>query len=339
MTEKMRAIGLYKYLPITEKESLFEEQIEKPKAEGRKMVVKVEAISVNPVDTKLRSPKAKVETKLRVLGGDVAGVVTEVTNEIKNFKVGDKVFYSGNVLGVGANSEFHLIDERLIGKKPGNLSMEDAAGFPLVSLTAYESLFERLLISSGDAGKTILIIAGSGGVGSVAIQLAKKIAGLKVVASASRPETVEWCKEMGADFVIDHTKELKPQIEALGFKYMDYILCLNNTEGYFNQMSEIIAPFGKINSIVEVKGSVEIGRLFLKCATFSFEFMSAAPEFKINMEKQGEILNEIAKLIESGILKNIVTTRLGKISVENLKKAHAIVESGKTIGKVTLAGW
>ena len=338
MTEKMRAIGLYKYLPITEKESLVEEQIEKPKAQGRKMVVKVEAISVNPVDTKLRSPKEKVETKLRVLGGDVAGVVAEVTNEIKNFKVGDKVFYSGNVLGVGANSEFHLIDERLVGKKPSNLSMEDAAGFPLVSLTAYESLFERLLIESKDAGKAILIIAGSGGVGSVAIQLAKK-AGLKVIATASRPETVEWCKEMGADFVIDHAKELKPQIEALGFKYMDYILCLNNTDKYFNQMAEIIAPFGKINSIVEAKGPLEIGRLFLKCATFSFEFMSTASEFQTNMERQGEILNEIAKLIENGTLKNIVTTRLGKISVENLKKAHAMLEGGKTIGKVTLAGW
>ena len=338
----MKAVGLLKYLPIENPESLIDATIERPVASGRHMVVKVLSVGVNPVDTKMRSPKEKIEPKLKVLGWDASGIVESLGAECSLFKVGDEVFYSGSVFSAGSNSEYNLIDERVVAKKPKTIDHSEASSFPLVSLTAYEGLFDRMKISENgkDAGKSILIIGGAGGVGSIAIQLAKKIAGMKVIATASRGETIKWCKDMGADFTIDHSKDMPAQLKELGFESVDYIFCLNNTDKYFNVMSEMIAPEGHIASIVELKNAVELGRLMMKSASFSYVFMTTRLMFNTKtVIRQHEILAKIAELIDSKILTKIVTVKFEKINAENLRKAHKILESGTSIGKITLSNW
>jgi NADPH2:quinone reductase len=331
----MKAVGIYKYLPINEPESFIEATLPKPKASGNKIVVQVQSVGVNPVDTKIRSPKAKVEENLRVLGWDVYGIVSEISPEAKKFKVGDRVFYSPNVLGVGANSEYHLVDERIVAKAPAKLSEDSIAGLPLVSLTAFESLFDRMNIKKG---KSILIIGGAGGVGSIAIQLAKW-AGLTVIATSSRSASEEWCKKLGADFIINHNQDFAPQIKTFGLQYVDYILCLNSTEKHWKQMAEVIVPEGHINSIVETSTDINLNAIKGKSVTFSWEFMSTRQIHNQNVERQGEIMEKIANLIDNGILKDITTQKLSPINAQNLKKAHSMLEAGDMIGKITVSGW
>ncbi|QQX86401.1 zinc-binding alcohol dehydrogenase family protein [Cupriavidus necator] len=338
----MKAIGLTQYLPITDPRSLQDVEIDKPSPGGRDLLVKVEAVSVNPVDTKVRAPKAQVEPTPRVLGWDAAGTVTAVGPEVTLFKVGDPVYYAGSITRSGANAEFHLVDERIVGHKPASLDFANAAALPLTAITAWEALFDRLGISpKGDhAGRSVLIIGGAGGVGSIGIQLAKVLAGLTVIATASRPESQAWCRRLGADHTVDHRGDLPAQLKTLGFAEVDYILCFNDTDGHFPAMAGLIAPQGKICTIVENARPLPVELLKNKSATFVWEFMFTRAMFSTpDMVAQHRLLNEVARLVDAGRLQTTLGENLGRINAENLRRAHAMLEGGRTIGKLVLEGF
>ncbi|SDD44449.1 zinc-binding alcohol dehydrogenase family protein [Cupriavidus sp. YR651] len=338
----MKAIGLTRYLPINDPLSLVDVEIAQPVATGRDLLVKVEAIAVNPVDTKVRAPKEKVEDAPRVLGWDAAGTVVAVGPDVTLFKVGDPVFYAGSITRPGTNSEFHLVDERIVGHKPASLDFSQAAALPLTAITAWEALFDRLGVSpkGEDAGRSVLIIGGAGGVGSIGIQLAKVLAGLTVIATASRPESEAWCRRLGADHTIDHRGDIPAQLRALGFENVDYILCFNDTDRHFNAMADAIAPQGKICSIVENARELPVGLLKSKSATFVWEFMFTRAMFGTpDMIAQHRLLNEVARLIDAGRVQTTVGENLGTINAANLRRAHALLEGGQTIGKLVLSGF
>ena len=339
----MKAIGLTRYLPIENPESLMDVELPIPTPKPRDVLVKVRAIAVNPVDTKIRKPKDKVELSPKVLGWDAAGEVVEVGTDVSLFKVGDLVYYAGDVTRSGCNAEYQLMDERIVGHKPLSLSFEEAAALPLTSVTAWEALFDRLEISldkSSNKDKSILIIGGAGGVGSIATQLANQVAGLKVIATASRPETIQWIKELGAHHVINHHQDLITQMNALGIPQVDYILCNNDTDAYFSTMAELIKPQGKICSIVETTKPADLGLLKNKSATFVWEFMFTRSMFKTaDMIEQHYILERVAELIDDGVLKTTINEIKSPINASNLRAAHAQLESGTTIGKIVLSGW
>jgi zinc-binding alcohol dehydrogenase family protein len=337
----MKAVALTRYLPISDPESLVDVELPDPTPAGRDLLVRVKAISVNPVDTKVRSPKEKVEPAPRVLGWDAAGVVEAVGPDCAFFKPGDEVFYAGDITRPGSNSELHLVDERIAGRKPRTLGWADAAALPLTSLTAYEAFHDRLRIdaSGGDKGRTLLIIGGAGGVGSIGIQLAK-IAGLRVIATASRPESEAFCREQGADDVIDHRRPLGEELAGLNLKTVDYIANFVDTAGYWDVMAEIIRPQGLIVGIVEAKTPVNITRLQGKSAGFVFEMMFTRAMFKTeDMAEQHAILNRVADFCDQGRVKTTARTNLGQINAANLRRAHAQLETSHTLGKVVLEGW
>jgi zinc-binding alcohol dehydrogenase family protein len=335
----MKAIGLYRYLPISNPESLLDIDLPKPVPSGRDLLVHVKAISVNPVDTKIRAPKDQVETEPHVLGWDAAGIVEQVGPDSTLFKPGDEVYYSGDVTRPGSNSEFQLMDERIVGRKPASLDFAHAAALPLTAVTAWEALFDRLEISQQpehNRGKSILIIGAAGGVGSIATQLAHW-AGLTVIGSASRPETVTWTKEHGSDMTINHHQPFAPQLKQLGYPTVDYIFCLNATAELWNDMVATIAPQGKICSIVETPKLIDLSALQSKSATFVWEFMFTRPLYRTeDMIEQHNILNRLADLIDAKKLQSTLTKKLTPITAENLRLAHAIVEKGNMIGKIVL---
>ncbi|PYI51508.1 zinc-binding alcohol dehydrogenase family protein [Paenibacillus flagellatus] len=335
----MKAVGLYRYLPIGHAESLMDVEIEKPVPAGRDVLVRVKAISVNPVDVKVRSPKDREERTPRVLGWDVAGVVEQIGPECVLFQPGDDVYYAGSIDRPGGNSEFHLVDERIVGRKPASLDFAQAAALPLTSITAWEGLFDRLGVSSDpaeNAGKSILIIGAAGGVGSVATQLAR-YAGLTVVGTASRPESVEWVKSLGADYTINHYEEFVPQLQAIGLQQVDYIFCLNSMEKHWSRMAEAIAPQGKICAIAETGGPLDLLPLKNKSVTFVWELMFTRPMFRTeDMIEQHNLLNAVADLVDRNIVRTTVTEKLEPIDAANLRKAHAMVETGRMMGKVVL---
>ena len=343
----MKAIGLYKYLPVSDKNSLMDIEIEKPSATGRDVLVEVRAISVNPVDTKIRSPKSTIETTPKVLGWDVAGVVVEVGKEVQLFKVGDEVFYAGSITRPGCNSEYHLVDERIVGNKPKTLSFEEAAALPLTAITAWESLFEKLMIEPGKTTKnkrsSLLIIGGAGGVGSIAIQLAKQVAGIgNVVVTAARPESVEWCTRMGADACISYKSGIKSGLKSSGIESFDYILCCNSLEKYFDEMVETIKPNGKICSIVTTKNGepLEMNQLQTKSVTFAFELMFTKSIFETeDMDTQNILLDKVAEYIDSGVIKTTLNKVLGPINADKLREAHRLLETGEAVGKIVLSGF
>jgi NADPH2:quinone reductase len=371
----MKAVGLYKHLPIEDPQSLVDSDIQHPKhPKGHDLLVAIKAISVNPLDTKVRRgtiTPTKNENLPRILGWDAAGEVIGVGSDCTLFEKGDTVYYAGSISRPGTNCEFHLVDERIVGRKPKSLSFEEAAAMPLTTITAWEALYDRLSLYSDTIRKTalpeistsndidkkkrhspssILIIGGAGGVGSIAIQLAKNLvnqsssssfSGINVIATASRSESVEWCKKMGADYVINHHKDLRSQIKELGIDYADYILCLNDTDGHFDSMKQLIAPQGKICSIVETKGPVDIGGILRqKSATFVWELMFTRSLFKTyDMIEQRHLLNTVADLIDSKKVKTTLTDLFAPINAENLRKAHKKLESGSTIGKIVISGF
>jgi NADPH:quinone reductase len=337
----MKAIALTRYLPIENPDSLVDLELAIPEPLSHDLLVKVHAIAVNPVDTKVRKPKDKVEATPKVLGWDAAGEVIAVGDAVSLFKMGDLVYYAGDVTRSGCNAEYQLMDERIVGHKPHSLNFEAAAALPLTAVTAWEALFDRLGIAQEDSknkAKSILIIGGAGGVGSIAIQLAKKVAGLNVIATASRPETIAWVRNLGADVVVNH-HQLLQEISQLNIQ-PDYILCNNDTDGYFEIMAEIIKPQGKICSIVETAKPVNLDLLKSKSATFVWEFMFTRSMFKTeDMIVQHQILQRVAQLVDDGILKTTLNQVFTPINAENLRKAHAQLESGSTIGKLVLSGW
>src|SRR5580658_2352637 len=278
----MKAVGLYRYLPIDHSEALLDVELPKPEASGRDLLVKVEAISVNPVDFKVRSPKDTVEKTPRVLGWDAAGTVAAVGPEVTLFKAGDPVFYAGSITRPGSNSEFHLVDERIVGVKPESLDFSHAAALPLTTITAWEALFDRLGVSAQghDAGKSVLIVGGAGGVGSIGIQLAKKVAKLKVIATASRPESAKWATELGADHIIDHFGDMPKQLKDAGFEQVDYVLIFNDTDKHFPAAAHVIAPQGAICTIVENTKPLAVELLKAKSGSLHWEMMFTRSMFE-----------------------------------------------------------
>jgi zinc-binding alcohol dehydrogenase family protein len=337
----MKAVALTHYLPISDPQSLFDTDLPTPLPTGHDLLVRVEAVSVNPVDTKVRAPKEEVEKSPRVLGWDAAGVVEAVGTDVKRFKMGDEVYYAGDITRPGSNSQFQLVDERIVGHKPHTLSFAEAAAMPLTTLTAWEGLFERLHIDRHGTNheQSLFIIGGAGGVGSIAIQLGK-LAGLILIATASRPETQEWVKAMGATHVVDHRQHLPTQLGALNFACVHFIANFSNTDIYWPIMAELIRPQGKIVSIVENSKPVELGLLKSKSATFSWEFMFTRAMYRTpDMDMQGKILDEVADLLDTKKLRPTLTETLTPINAANLRQAHARLESAHSIGKLVLAGW
>jgi zinc-binding alcohol dehydrogenase family protein len=338
----VKAIGIRKYLPISDEASLVDLEIPKPDVGGRDLLVAVRAIAVNPVDTKVRAPKDGVEDPPRILGWDAAGVVEAVGPEVTLFAPGDEVFYAGSITRPGSNSEFHVVDERIVGRKPSSTTFSEAAALPLTSITAWEALFDHLGVSAEgeDAGKRVLILGGAGGVGSIAIQLAKKVAGLEVVATASRDESEVWCLDLDADHIVNHRENIPEQLRALGIDGVEFVFCLNSTDQHWAAMAEVVAPQGRICSIVKTVGPVDLGPLMQKSASFSWEWMYTRPVFETSdMIEQHRLLNRVSELVDAGVVRTTVGEVLSPISAANLRKAHARIEDGHTVGKIVLEGW
>ena len=334
----MKAIGFKTSLPIREADSFVEFETEKPVPAGRQLLVKISAISVNPVDFKVRqnSAKDKVLDTPKVIGFDAVGIVEAVGEAVSLFKAGDPVYYAGDINKPGSNAEYQLVDERIVGRKPASLSDTEAAVIPLTALTAWELLFDRIRVNEKDKGKSILIIGGAGGVGSIATQLAKQVAGLTVIATASRPETIAWSKSQGADHVVNH-KDLVNEVRKAGFQQVDIILDLVDTSGYWDAMAELIKPQGRIASITGSQAPVALIKLKTKSVSFHWESMFTRSTFETDdMIEQHHILNEVSALLDNGKLKTTLNETLQGLSAENLKKAHQQLESGTTIGKLSI---
>ncbi|MBT4147284.1 MAG: zinc-binding alcohol dehydrogenase family protein [Gammaproteobacteria bacterium] len=316
-------------------------EIDKPVASGRNLLVEVRAVSVNPVDTKVRKRPHPDET-WRVLGWDASGVVTAIGDDVSGFAVGDEVYYAGCITKPGSNSEYQLVDERIAAKKPASLGFADAAALPLTTITAWEALFERLGVSKtgADAGKSILMIGGAGGVGSIAIQLASKLAGLNIIATASREESANWCMARGADFVINHYEDIPEALVEIGHAQVDYVLCLTNIAGYWKTITDVIKPQGKICTIVDFFEDSNLDLLKLKSASFAFEFMFTRSMHQTDdMDEINKLLSETAALIDSGDLVTTAGDAISPINADNMRKVHATIEEGRAIGKYVLEGW
>jgi len=308
-------------------------ELPKPSPSGRDLLVKVEAVSVNPVDYKQR----KASTASRILGWDAAGTIAAAGPQTELFKPGDAVYYAGDVTRPGSNSEFHLVDERIVGRKPKKLDFAQAAAMPLTSITAWEAFHDRMKVQPG---KSMLIIGGAGGVGSIGIQLAK-IAGLQVIATASRPQSIAWVKELGADHVIDHRKPLPPQTAALGLKQVDYIANFSGElDAYWEAMAELVAPQGALVAIVGNTKPLPMDVVRSKSATVCWELMFTRPRFQTpDMIEQHRLLNQVAERLDAGKLRGTLKETLSPINGANLKKAHEKLESGTMIGKLVLKDW
>ncbi|MEX2197912.1 MAG: zinc-binding alcohol dehydrogenase family protein [Burkholderiales bacterium] len=333
----MKAVGHYRSLPIDDPESLVDVDVPEPKPEGRDLLVEVRAISVNPVDTKRRAAGAQPD-QLKILGYDAAGVVKATGPQASLFKPGDEVYYAGSIRRQGTNSELHRVDERIVGTKPSSLSFAQAAALPLTTITAWEAMFERMGISKtgAHAGKRLLILGGGGGVGSIAIQLAKKLARLHVTASASRPESIAWVRKLGADATVDHTKSLPEQLGGEA----DYIFICTSTDPLFPVLPKLARPQGRICSIVRTLKPVDLAPLQEKSLTFAWEGMFTRSTFETeDMQAQHELLEATGRHVDAGTLVTTFKENLGRICAQNLKAAHRRLEQGHTLGKLVLEGF
>lgn len=333
----MKAVG---YTQPGDADVLTDIVIETPIPGPRDLLVSVRAVSVNPVDTKLRANAAPEDVGPKIIGHDAAGVVEAVGADVTLFKVGDEVFYSGAIDRPGANAEFHLVDERIVGRKPRSLSFGEAAALPLTALTAWELLFDRLRAPHGEKKTpgTLLIINGAGGVGSILIQIARRLTGLTVIATASRPETRAWVEKMGAHHSVDHHSPIDKAVRALGIDKVDYVAGLTGTDVHLAEIAEIIAPQGHLSLIDDV--SLDIGILKPKSISVSWEMVFTRSLFGTDdMIAQHHILNELSSLIDAGVLQTTLTEEAGTINAKNLRAVHRRIEQGKTIGKIVLSGF
>ncbi|MBX2865615.1 MAG: zinc-binding alcohol dehydrogenase family protein [Leptolyngbyaceae cyanobacterium MAG.088] len=336
----MKAFGASQFLPAGHPDCFAECYLTVPEPGDRDLQVHVRAVSVNPVDCKVR---ASIQGRLmmpKILGWDVAGVVSAVGTQVTLFQPGDEIYYAGSIARPGGNSEYHVVDERIVGHKPKRLSFEESAALPLTTITAWESLFERLHISPEPRSNraTLLIIGGAGGVGSMAMQLAN-YAGVRVIATASREVSRKWCLQLGAAHCINHRNDLKAELDALGIKAVDYILCLNDTNYYWQAMADVIKPQGSICAVVSTKEAPDLNVLKNKSVTFAWEFMfTKALHGTADMISQHRLLNRVAELVDQGLIKSTMTEHLGPLSAANLAKAHGRLESGKMVGKLVLSG-
>ncbi len=338
----MRAIGFYTPQPITSKDALVDLDLPMPEASGHDLLVEIKAVSVNPVDTKVRRNHTPAAGEARILGYDAAGVVKAVGADVTLFKPGDEVYYAGAIGRPGTNAEYHLVDERIVGIKPKSLSFAEAAALPLTAITAYEALFDRLKVADPVRGaeRAILITGGAGGVGSIAIQLAKTLTDLKVIATASRPETADWAKSLGADHVIDHSKPLAEEYAKLGIGAPAFIFSVTHSSQHRLAMAEIIAPMGRICLIDDFPEGFDILAFKMKVVSLHWEFMFSRPMFQTpDMIEQHKLLTHVAELIDGGKIRTTLDTVLGPITSENLRKAHEIIESNRARGKIVLEGF
>lgn len=336
----MKAVGFTRYLPIEDPQSLFDFDLPTPVPQGHDILVSVKAVAVNPVDTKVRAPKDTVEEAPRVIGYDASGVVKAVGPEVTLFRSGDEVYYAGDITRPGTNQEFHLVDERIVGRKPSSLSFAEAAALPLTTITAYESLFHRLGIDrdGADAGRTILIIGGAGGVGSIGIQLAKR-AGLTIIATASRPETVSWVRELGADHAVNHREPLVPQVRALGIEHVDHVAIFNDMH-HWSDAVELIRPQGSIVTIDDTNLPMPMEQMKIKAASLHWEMMFTRSMFKTpDMIEQNRLLDFVADEVDAGRLRSTLAETLSPINAANLREAHRRIETGTARGKIVVEGF
>lgn len=343
----MKAVGYRTPLSIEDPDALLDIELDMPVPRDRDLLVEVKAISVNPVDIKRRkSTKPDPGKEYKVLGWDCAGVVVGTGKLTSLFKKGDEVYYSGCIARQGANAQFHTVDERIVAVKPKNLSFAEAAALPLTSLTAWEILFDRFGVEQRRIGYgaprqgSILIIGAAGGVGSMLMQLASHMTPLTIVATASRPETTEWCRKMGADYVIDHHRDIRTQMQELGLGEVEYIAMLSGTDTHYPGIAELLAPQGKIAMIDDPQKPVDARPLKQKSGTICWEFMFTRSYFETpDILRQHDSLTEVSKLMDLGTLQTTMTQNYGVINAQNLKIAHAWIESGRSVGKIVLEGW
>ncbi|MEE9886444.1 zinc-binding alcohol dehydrogenase family protein [Acinetobacter nosocomialis] len=335
----MKAVAYQKAGPITSPESLVDIELDTPVAKGHDLLVRVQAISVNPVDTKIRK-NISAESGWKVLGWDAVGVVEATGDKVTQFKVGDVVWYAGALNRQGSNSELQLVDERIVGHKPKILEATEAAALPLTAITAWEMLFDRLQVpKNAPANTTILVIGGAGGVGSITIQLLKQLTNLTIIATASRAETQNWVKQLGADYVLDHRQPLAPQIKQLGLNAPLYVFSTTQTDQHLADIVELIAPQGHFG-LIDDPEHLDIKPFKSKSVSVHWEFMFTRSMFQTeDMQKQSDLLNEVSKLVDEGKIKTTVTEVLSPINAENLKRVHQQIESGTTKGKIVLQGF
>ena len=337
----MRAIGYTQSLPIDDPQSLVDLDLPKPEATGRDLLVEVKAVSVNPVDTKIRQRRADPDGTLQVLGWDAAGTVVAVGDAVTGFAVGDAVFYAGAIDRPGTNAEYHLVDDRIVGHKPESLDWAQAAAMPLTSITAWETLFDRLDVRKPvpGAANAILIIGGAGGVGSIAIQLARQLTDLTVIATASRDETRGWVEDLGAHHVIDHRKPLADQVAALGLGAPGFVFSTTHTDEHVAEIATLIAPQGRL-ALIDDPETLDISPLKQKSISVHWELMYTRSLFQTaDMAEQGRILDEIARLVDAGTIRTTLAENFGRIDAANLRKAHARIESHTAKGKIVLEGF
>ncbi len=337
----MRAVAYQTPQPITADTSLVDVTLPDPVAKGRDLLVSVKAISVNPVDTKVRMRGGAEDGGWKVLGYDAAGIVTAVGPDVTLFKPGDAVFYAGALNRQGTNSELHLVDERIVGPKPASLDFAAAAALPLTAITAWEMLFDRLKVQDAvpGAAPAVLIIGGAGGVGSIAIQLLRALTDLTVIATASRPETAEWVRKLGAHHVIDHGKPLSAEVAALGLGAPGFVFSTTQTDKHFKEIVELLAPQGRFG-LIDDPGTLDIMPFKRKSASVHWEFMFTRPVFATaDIAEQHRLLGEVSRLVDSGRIRTTLGESFGTINAANLKRAHQQIESGTTKGKIVLEGF
>lgn len=337
----MRAVGYRTPGDIDAPEALLDIDLPRPEPGPRDLLVEVRAVSVNPVDTKVRLRAAADPGGWKVLGWDAAGVVVDVGAEVSRFKSGDEVFYAGALNRPGTNAEYHAVDARIVGRKPSSLDFAQAAALPLTAITAWETLFDRLDVrrTVPGAAAAVLVIGGAGGVGSIAIQLARQLTDLMVIATASRPETVAWVRGLGADHVVDHTRPLDAEVAALGIGAPAFVFSTTATDRHLAAVAELIAPQGRW-ALIDDPGVVDIAPFKRKSVSTHWEFMFTRPVFETaDMDAQGGLLDEVSRLVDAGVLKTTLGEHFGTINAANLRRAHALIERGAARGKIVLEGF
>ncbi len=336
----MRAVGFTQSLPIADEKALIDLDIAEPVPGPRDLLVRVRAVSVNPVDTKVRMRGAPADGAPQILGYDAAGIVEGVGAQVTRFRPGDAVFYAGALGRPGTNAELHLVDERIVGHKPAALSFAEAAAMPLTAITAWEALFDRLDIRRAVPGAdaAILIVGGAGGVGSIATQLVRQLTELTVVTTASRPETAQWSRDLGAHHVIDHTRPLAAEIAGLGIA-PSFVFSTTNTDRHLPEIGQLIAPQGRF-ALIDDPAALDVLPFKRKSVSTHWEFMFTRSMFgTADMDAQGRLLDEVSRLVEADTLTTTAADRFGAISAANLRRAHALIESGRAKGKIVLEGW
>jgi len=335
----MKAIGYKENLPIEDEASLQDIELTMPKASGRDILVEVKAISVNPVDYKIRQGMKNENENWKVIGWDATGVVKAIGEEVTLFKEGDEVWYAGDLFRSGSNAEFQLVDERIVGRKPKSLSFGEAAALPLTTLTAWELLFDRMEVAKDNPDKSILVIGAAGGVGSILVQLVKKLTQLKIIGTASRAVTRDWLKALGVDAVINHRNKLSEEFKAQELSEADYVISLNATEQHIDEIVKIVKPQGKFG-FIDDPSTLNVMPFKMKAVSTHIELMFTRSIFQTaDMIEQHNILNEAARLIDEGIIQTTVGEHFGIINAANLRKAHALLESGRAKGKIVLEGF